>query len=649
MPASTAGADLQRSRPLTLTHPKYRPDIDGLRALGVLLVLVFHAFPQTLPGGFVGVDIFFVVSGYLISTILFGNLENGSFSLAEFYRRRIRRIFPALIVVLTSCWVLGWFVLLLDEHRQLGLHLVAGAGFFSNLVLWREAGYFDSDAYTKPLLHLWSLGIEEQFYILWPLLLVLVWQRRHKLLGITLVIAVASFAVNLHLTAANPVAAFYAPWSRFWELMSGGVLAYLTLHRSTCLTARPNGQSAVGLFLILLGVALLNKRAAFPGWWALLPTLGTCLVIAAGPDAWLNRKCLGSRGMVAIGLISYPLYLWHWPLLSLAWIISGRMPPTGTRMLLVGLSFLLAWLTYRFVERPLRAGGQRTAMRLVGGMSVVLLIGLASHAQWLRPRHDDAAIGPIIEAIDDWEYPSGLQKTIFAGTPGRTKRAGAQTVLFIGDSHLEQYSPRVVSLLEAGAKRSVLFLTSPGCAPIPGSGQTNRYHVATCNVFRQQLKQLVEHPEIASVVIGGAWNLYFLESASPEAEHLDLDLEFARLAQFIQSIAARKKVYFVLDNPSGAQFEPRHFFAGSRLTQFTIKPFATQVPFDPAQDALRRRLALIASAAGATVLDPVSGLCRENHCPVVSAAGKPIYKDGNHYRPFFVREHADFIDVTLQD
>ncbi len=163
MSIPSAGTSPQQSQPLT--HPGYRPDIDGLRALGVLLVLLFHAFPRTLPGGFAGVDIFFVVSGYLISTIIFANLEQGSFSFVEFYSRRIRRIFPALTVVLATGGILGWFVLLTDEYSRLGLHIVAGAGFVSNFVLWSEAGYFDGDAYTKPFLHLWSLGIEEQFYI----------------------------------------------------------------------------------------------------------------------------------------------------------------------------------------------------------------------------------------------------------------------------------------------------------------------------------------------------------------------------------------------------------------------------------------------------------------------------------------------------
>jgi peptidoglycan/LPS O-acetylase OafA/YrhL len=180
-----------------LAHPKYRPDIDGLRALAVLSVVLFHAFPEVLKGGFIGVDVFFVISGFLISTIIFTSLERGSFSFREFYARRIRRIFPALVLVLASSYVFGWFTLLADEYRQLGKHIAGGAGFISNLMLWTEAGYFDTSAETKPLLHLWSLGIEEQFYFVWPLLLCFAWKRKFNLFTIAIGVAVLSFALNL--------------------------------------------------------------------------------------------------------------------------------------------------------------------------------------------------------------------------------------------------------------------------------------------------------------------------------------------------------------------------------------------------------------------------------------------------------------------
>lgn len=211
-------------------HSNYRPDIDGLRCFAVLSVIAFHAAPDWIGGGFVGVDIFFVISGFLISSIIFRDLQGNNFSLTEFYIRRIRRIFPALIFVLATTFILSWYLLLADEFAQLGKHMRAGALFVSNLLLWRETGYFDVAAETKPLLHLWSLGIEEQFYIFWPLLLILAHKRRISLLAITLLLSVVSFTLNIHGIERNSVAAFYAPYTRFWELLCGSLLAWFSLH-----------------------------------------------------------------------------------------------------------------------------------------------------------------------------------------------------------------------------------------------------------------------------------------------------------------------------------------------------------------------------------------------------------------------------------
>lgn len=209
-----------------LAKSNYRPDIDGLRAVAVLLVVGFHAFPGRFPGGFVGVDIFFVISGYLITGILLKEMESSDFSFARFYARRVRRIFPALILVLLCCFVVGWFVLLPDEFKALGKHIFGGAAFFSNFVLLHDAGYFDAAAVRKPLLHLWSLGIEEQFYIVWPVVLFLAFQIRRVGWMIT-AIFVASFLANVLTIGRNPVAAFYWPFTRAWELMSGGILVWM--------------------------------------------------------------------------------------------------------------------------------------------------------------------------------------------------------------------------------------------------------------------------------------------------------------------------------------------------------------------------------------------------------------------------------------
>ena len=362
-----------------LSYPKYRADIDGLRALAVLSVVAFHAFPTRLAGGFIGVDIFFVISGFLISTIIFGNLRNGSFSYLEFYRRRIRRIFPALVVVLLACLVLGWFGLLAGEYQQVGRHTLGGVGFISNLMLWSEAGYdyFNTASESKPLLHLWSLAIEEQFYIIWPLLLVLLWKHRWNFVAVACGIALVSFAFNVLSFPEHAQAAFYSPLSRFWELIIGGLLAYALMHRADSMTRYANAQSALGMALIAAGLVFINNARAFPGWWALLPTLGAALLIWAGPLAWLNRTVLSNPVAVWFGKISYPLYLWHWPLLSLALLWNSEEMPAGpVRLGLVLLAIALAWLTYKFIELPIRVGNRGSTPQLVGAFCLVGLLAM---------------------------------------------------------------------------------------------------------------------------------------------------------------------------------------------------------------------------------------------------------------------------------
>ena len=384
-----------------LSHPRYRPDIDGLRAFAVLAVVAFHAFPSWVSGGFIGVDVFFVISGYLISTIIFENLDKDTFIFSEFYARRIKRIFPALILVLITCFVFGWFALLADEYKQLGKHIAAGACFISNFILWNEAGYFDNTAETKPLLHLWSLGIEEQFYIVWPLLLWFAWKCKFNLLTITIVVAVATFILNIMGIKQDMVATFYSPQTRFWELISGSLLAWVRLYKMdafakvkhmldywlSCIVYREmqkvdgktlsNVLSFVGLLLLLYGFWNINKGLSFPGKWALVPVLGAILIITAGSKAWVNRTILSNKVAVWFGLISFPLYLWHWPILSFARIVESEVPSTNIRIAAVVISIVFAWLTYKLVERPLRFGkyGNVKVAVLVLFMAIVGYVG----------------------------------------------------------------------------------------------------------------------------------------------------------------------------------------------------------------------------------------------------------------------------------
>ncbi|MDR0466082.1 MAG: acyltransferase, partial [Deltaproteobacteria bacterium] len=452
----------------------YRPDIDGLRAFAVLAVVGFHAFPATLKGGFIGVDVFFVISGYLISGILLNDLQQGTFSLWNFYSRRIRRIFPALLVVLAAVLIFGWFALFPDEYLALGMHVFGGAAFSANFLLWREAGYWDVAAKAKPLLHLWSLGIEEQFYVVFPLLLFLCAKKHFRIATIVICLCILSFLDNLY-CMPDPTVNFYNPLARAWELLSGAALCALMRHPSAngcylkldALTAwiiykkeQENDGRSLGLVLAVLGVILLGcallvvrESRPFPGLQALLPVLGTTLLIAAGSSNPVSRHLFANRLAVFTGLVSYPFYLWHWALISYAFIINGGLD-ASTRLVRVGLvitSFVLAVLTYFLVEKPIRFGvwaRQGKVYALIAGMLVMGTLGaVVRHEQGFPAR---SAVKSAVEALSHTRWP---ETTPYVGAKACRKRFAnhypncllaedaAHTVAILGDSMANAHFP----------------------------------------------------------------------------------------------------------------------------------------------------------------------------------------------------------------
>jgi peptidoglycan/LPS O-acetylase OafA/YrhL len=490
----------------------YRRDIDGLRAFAVLAVVAFHAFPGHMSGGFVGVDVFFVISGFLISGLISERLAAGRFTFADFYARRIRRIFPALIVVLAACFAFGWFALLPDELEQLGKHIAAGMAFTSNFALWSEAGYFDDSAATKPLLHLWSLGIEEQFYLVWPLALFAFAKWRQSALALIIAVGVVSFAINLATIRHAPVAAFYSPASRFWELQAGCLLAALAnrpAFRTTTAT-HANLLSTIGAALLVLSVLLLDEKHAYPGWRALAPTAGAFLVIAAGPGGWFNRNVLAQPATVFVGLISYPLYLWHWPLLSFAAISARGVPPLDVRVAAVLASFALATATYVFVEKPIRFGAKRRS-RVPALVALSLAIGVVGYATFANdgvPSRFPAEIRELAsfkyEHRTDARYPDCWLSTSQAvdafapecvdTTPGRER------VLVWGDSHAARLYAGLKPVF--GDTLAISQLTRDACAPLVDNG----YDV--CRQSSAWIMREIERIRPHTVVLFALWAFY---------------------------------------------------------------------------------------------------------------------------------------------
>ncbi|UFZ04405.1 acyltransferase [Bradyrhizobium ontarionense] len=360
----------------------YRADIDGLRAVAVIAVLIYHAFPQVLPGGFAGVDVFFVISGYLITGIIDRQCAEKSFSFATFYARRILRIFPSLIIVVLATFLIAWFVLPVAEMEALGSNIKGAAAFIENFMLHEQiVGYFDPGSERLPLLHLWSLGIEEQYYIVWPAAFVLIARWPSQKAAIVAALGVGSLVVCLATPVNEAAWAFYSPTTRGWELMAGSFVA-VWLRQRQHLRIGPTAANLVaglGAAGALLAFFAFSATSPWPGVRTLVPVLATMALIATG-DTWVQRT-LARPALVFVGLISYPLYLWHFPLIAFAKLHLGGTVPVGTMLGVLLLSALLAWLTYRFIELPIRFGASSVAWRvgsLLAGMAAMIPIGVAA-------------------------------------------------------------------------------------------------------------------------------------------------------------------------------------------------------------------------------------------------------------------------------
>ena len=638
------------------THPKYRPDIDGLRAIAVLIVVGYHAFPRWLPGGFIGVDVFFVISGFLISTIIFQNLERGSFSFADFYSRRIRRIFPALLVIFLCCYAFGWFTLLPHEFEQLGKHIASGAGFVSNFVLWSEAGYFDNTAITKPLLHLWSLGIEEQFYILWPLILWFAYKNNVKWLVITLSIASLSFLLNVWFVYSNSTATFYSPATRVWELLLGAALAdqRCTNYLGELSKYLRTALSVLGACLLVLGVVLIKSDNYFPGFWALLPTLGTVMLIAAGPRAFVNQSLLSNRVLVLFGLISFPLYLWHWPLLSFARIIEGEELSVPARLAIVGVSILLAWVTYACIERPMRYGA-RGSLKVACLLGLSLVVGFGGFNTYKREGLEFR--GPQVVGKDRG-YDGGPGGTMVpsCGLPAAISSEFTcwedtrSTLRFalIGDSKAGSIHGGLARTSTAAGRWLFIGMGSKG-SPLPIISDDPHYAQYQYGSLIA-LKSLAENKQVEVVLIATATRALFRLKNATDIEDLETSPNYQIALDGLQRTVdvlkvAGKKVVFLIDNPTLPHPEdcmPRVTSSEvlNRLLKQTLNQ-RCQLPLERHLELSRKYRLLLTTLAEnnkgtVTLFDSIPFLCdqTEKMCSTTKD-GRLLYGDTDH-----ISDHA---------
>lgn len=634
---------------------KYRPEVDGLRAVAILSVLIYHFFPSAMPGGLVGVDIFFVISGYLINKTLVANHVARTHSIRDFYVRRILRIFPALLLMFWAVFLFGWISLYADEYKELGLHIASGAGFFSNITYLNESGYFDRSSELKPLLHLWSLGVEEQFYLVWPLALLFILTLQRPVRAIW-GLALLSFVACVFVSYRNADYAYYLPMTRFWEILLGAVIA--AQERSGKAEHLGARKSVFGLFLILVSIFWVDGSANFPGWQALFPVLGAYFIIrnSAGGHA---HRILSNKWMVGIGLISYPLYIWHWPVLAFL-KITELTPGVGVKIAAIAVVTLLSVLTYRYVETPVRMAKRknRAALVLLGMMVFTGLIGVYTYHregmdfrevnyvvykntvkervsvflglqsqpqvlttnQYLDPARFEAGdpsytanLKQLIETMRSQGNLATIKKDFDAinkeGFRCDDARCGqgktGQTIVVIGDSHAENF---YFALADTHRMFNIVRFTDSGCTPI-----ASRYRDPEnrCNRVLKQADDYLQTNQVALVILAARWPQNFEDVASDVAHYR---AKAGNVAIAGPSIIFSNELAQILLRYDGAMEVNAYINSHLDFERFSLND----------------RMKQFSAQAGIPYIDRIAPLCGEGLCRLTRSGRELFIFDNGH-------------------
>ena len=650
----TAKAPAPRS-----SHPQsYRPDIDGLRAVAVMLVVLFHAGISAVPGGFVGVDVFFVISGYLITRLIAPEIAAGAFSIAHFYERRIRRLFPALLAVVLACLVTGFFIQTPLDYRDLGRSALATIVFIANFYFAKNTGYFDGAAEEKPLLHMWSLAVEEQFYLVFPLALWLVVRfARLRLAQIAVACWGLSLAASIIQTYYDPVNAYFLPHTRVWQLLTGSAIA-LGLVPTWRSAVAAEAAALAGLAAIVSAALLYSSATPFPGWQALLPCLGAGALVHAGQARrTLAGRALGAPPVLFIGLASYSIYVWHWPILVFAkyWLLRELLP--AERWGIIGLALLAGLASWRFIERPFRGSGAALPGRRIfagAGAAVALVAcvaGLADLGKGLPWRLDPAAAAIASASFEKFQNaktcPQLSPKNVQLGmscVPG-TKDIPVSVILW-GDSHARAIFAGFKSAANA-AGINVGGLFKDGCPPLDGVTNADKADRKDCNAFREAVFEAVAgNKAITTVIIAARWgyyangtrfggeagdNYFMRDSQTVTPSHAENAAVFARgLRRTVSRLQMMGKTVALIGPVPEIGVNVPNALAREIMRGKTLG-------FQPARAAFDARQALVVAQfaeferAGIRVAYPHLVLCGAAHPQCrVSNDGQSLYADDDH-------------------
>ncbi len=626
---------------------QYRREIDGLRAVAVLPVIFYNSGVPGFAGGYVGVDVFFVISGFLITGILLKDLDQGRFSIVDFYERRCRRILPALLFVLACCIPFSLTLMLPAALEGFGINLLAVVTFCSNIVYWRRSNYFGAGAELDPLLHTWSLAVEEQYYLFFPLLLAGIWSLgRRKIVWILAALAVASLGLSEWGANRYPNAAFFLAPSRIWEILIGSLCAFVPAQRKR----RWDDVAALaGLLMIAAAMALYDASTPFPGFHAAVPVVGTALVLIFAEGSSVVGRLLSLRPFVAVGLISYSAYLWHQPLFAFARLNSLSTPSLAQMMILSVVALVLAYLSWRFIERPFRSGArvQGSARRLFAAAAISAgVLGCAGIALWTSeglPQRMPVAIAPLLDmraANDPACFNSLSADAIRAGKRCLIGDSEARTsVAVIGDSHADSVTEVLSDHLRTAGRRAAMFSWS-WCPPLEMLA-TASIKKGGCMAARDEaLRQIASNPTIATVVFYAEWSNY-TTGMRPGDENIaryrfdngsgDNPTEFAKALAFTLDRLQNKSVILVLPTPEYGFNVPdraaRYLLSGKGQLDDLRMPVAS---YDERNAAARRILIHEIRSRRIASVDPRDLFCDSSRCRITDDRGRPLFVDGVH-------------------
>lgn len=652
-----------------MTTVQYRKDIDALRGIAVSLVVVFHAFPSLLPGGFIGVDVFFVISGYLITLIIKREITDNSFSFKNFYARRVRRLFPALASALLTTLVLGWLILFPDEFQQLGKHISKSAIFLQNFNLIKELGYFDASSHYKPLLHLWTLSIEEQYYLLWPALLVLIFRLKPSPIYILSALILLSFSLNLYFATNYKDEVFFHSASRFWELGIGSLLAFT--HTSNLSKLARHALFLAGISLIFCSSFFLSSEHLFPYWYGLAPTLGAAAIIYSN----IQFKHWGFLDKV--GLISYPLYLWHWIAISFTYIYLGHPPSITTLLILISGSILASIFTTVYVEK-LRYLKSRA---VVPSLTIcVLAIGLAGHIvrsnDGFTERSHLSYLGehiiqfkreaPRDELCEKHLYTLDQQERLIDYCR-KSASNHDQTIVIIGDSHAHVMFPGIEMIAEKHSYNAIL-LSNSSCPSLIGlKWGRNPKELDMCQRKIAQVYELLSRDKkITKVLIATRGPVYIhdetpgkqtLESVQAGLKNFDKNKEMTyenmeksltESFSAIDKIPHIKNTYYLLENPE-LDFLPKEAIVRP-FDWFNISGNKNTVSRPLYELRMKEYFDITTRAASNSpntkLIDVTEHLCDESRC-YSFIENNFLYADDDHFSVFGSKYIANKIEKEL--